>query len=58
MDGSREVIKPIHAIVTADSEDEAVSQLAQSAKRQYPGYTLISTLTSPVPVTGKCEIHI
>ncbi|MGY2488171.1 hypothetical protein [Cupriavidus sp. CP313] len=57
-DGTMDVIKPVHAIVEADSQAEAISQLTESAQRKYPGYTLISTLASPVPLAGKCEISI
>lgn len=58
LDGTNDTIKPIHAIIAAASEAEALSKLVESAKRQYPGYTLISTLASPVPNAGKCEIGI
>ncbi|WP_342051334.1 MULTISPECIES: hypothetical protein [unclassified Cupriavidus] len=58
LDGTNDTIKPIHAIIAAASEAEALSKLIASAKRQYPGYTLISTLASPVPAAGKCEISI
>ncbi|BCF95389.1 hypothetical protein [Paraburkholderia largidicola] len=57
-DGTADVIKPIHAIETADTADAAVAAFSRSAGRQYPGYTLIGTLASPVPPAGTCESSI
>lgn len=57
-DGSSNVIKPIHGIVTAGTSDAAVSAFSTTARQQYPGYTLIATLASPVPAAGACENSI
>lgn len=57
-DGTKDVIKPIHAIVTADDENAAIAMFTGTARKQYPGYTLIATLASPVPAAGTCENSI
>ncbi|SDR62964.1 hypothetical protein [Paraburkholderia tuberum] len=57
-DGTSDVIKPVHGIVTADDSEAAVSAFSQTTRRQYPGYTLIATLASPVPAAGTCENSI
>ncbi|MFM0149973.1 hypothetical protein [Paraburkholderia sp. RL18-085-BIA-A] len=57
-DGTTDVIKPIHAIVAADDGDAAVAMFSGTARKQYPGYTLIATLASPVPAAGTCENSI
>lgn len=57
-DGTNDVIKPIHAIVTADNENAAIAMFSGTTRKRYPGYTLISTLASPVPATGTCENSI
>lgn len=57
-DGTPGVIKPIHSIITASTRDDAVAQFSEAARREYPGYSLISTLASPVPLIGTCEINI
>lgn len=56
--GATDVIKPVHAIVAADTKDLAVRQFEQSIQRQYPGYALIATLASPIPLAGTCENSI
>jgi len=57
-DGSKDVIKPIHAVVTADDENAAIAMFSDTARKQYLGYTLIATLASPVPAAGTCENSI
>lgn len=57
-DGTVDVIKPIHGIVTADDSKAAVEAFTDTARTQYPGYTIIATLASPVPVVGTCENNI
>jgi hypothetical protein len=57
-DGTTDVIKPIHAIVAADDGEAAVAMFSGTARKQYPGYTLISTLASPAPAAGTCENSI
>ncbi|MFM0572598.1 hypothetical protein PQQ88_30270 [Paraburkholderia caledonica] len=57
-DGTTDVIKPIHAIVAADDENAAVAIFSGTARKQYPGYTLIATLASKVPAAGTCENSI
>ncbi|ALS68371.2 hypothetical protein [Pandoraea apista] len=57
-DGSTDVIKPVHGIIAATDEDEAVATFSRTAKQTYPGYTIISTLASPVPLAGFCENNI
>ncbi|WP_236597771.1 hypothetical protein [Paraburkholderia kirstenboschensis] len=57
-DGAKDVIKPIHAIVTADDENADIAMFSGTARKQYPGYTLIATLASPVPAAGTCENSI
>ncbi|REE07243.1 hypothetical protein B0G71_7727 [Paraburkholderia sp. BL27I4N3] len=57
-DGTTDVIKPIHAIVAADDGEAAVAMFSGTARKQYPGYTLIATLASPVPAAGTCENSI
>lgn len=56
--GTTDVIKPVHSIIKAGTEDSAVRQFEQSIQRQYPGYGLIATLASPIPLTGTCENSI
>ncbi|CAJ0807593.1 MULTISPECIES: hypothetical protein [Ralstonia] len=51
-------IKPVHGIFTAKTGEEAVEQFANQVRSEYPGYALISTLASPVPLAGTCELHI
>ncbi|MDN7570581.1 MULTISPECIES: hypothetical protein [Burkholderia] len=53
--GSTDVIKPIQAILTADDGGAALQTFIKSAQTQYPGYALIATLVSPVPIAGTCE---
>ncbi|GAB6849160.1 hypothetical protein [Paraburkholderia kururiensis] len=57
-DGSTDVIKPIHGIVTADDSAKAIAAFSNTARQQYPGYALIATLASPVPQVGTCENNI
>lgn len=57
-EGSSDVIKPIHSIITAEDSQAAISFLARTAKQQYPGYRLLATLASPVPAIGTCENDI
>ncbi len=57
-DGTTDVIRPIHAIVAADDGDAAVAMFSGTTRKQYPGYTLIATLASPVPAAGTCENSI
>jgi hypothetical protein len=57
-DGTTDTIRPIHAIVVAETGDTAVQQFSQTARRDYPGYSLIATLASPVPEAGRCESSI
>lgn len=57
-DGASDVIKPIHGIVTAADQNAAVEIFSGTARKQYPGYTLIATLASPVPPSGTCENSI
>ncbi|WP_321935399.1 hypothetical protein [Paraburkholderia sp. J8-2] len=52
--GAADVIKPIQAIVVAGDSDAAVKDFARTAQKQYPGYSLIATLASPVPNVGTC----
>ena len=56
--GTTDVIKPIHVIVTAETDESAVALFAKTAAAQYSGYTLMATLASPVPATGTCENSI
>lgn len=56
--GSPDVIKPIHSIITADDGDIAIARFARTAQQQYPGYTLVASLASPVPEVGTCESNI
>lgn len=56
--GTTDVIKPIHGIVVAETNEAAVATFAKTAVAQYSGYTLIATLASPVPVVGTCENSI
>jgi len=53
--GTTDVIKPIQAIVVADASESAVKQFSRSVANEYPGYTLIATVASPVPTVGTCE---
>lgn len=57
-DGTTDVIKPIHSVVTADDSETAVASFSRTAREQYPGYTLIATLASPIPAVGICESSI
>jgi len=57
-DGTTDVIKPIHSIVTAADSKGAVTAFTDTARRDYPRYTLIATLASPVPAVGTCENNI
>ncbi|AMR77942.1 hypothetical protein [Cupriavidus nantongensis] len=51
-------IKPVHGIFTAKTGDAAVADFAEQVRTKYPGYALISTLASPVPLAGTCELQI
>lgn len=44
------VIKLVHAIKTANSANEAVGMFMAEILRQYPGYSLIDTVASPITV--------
>ena len=57
-DGTTDTIKPIQAIVVAETGDTAVQQFTKTAQHDYPGYSLIATMTSPVPNAGRCESSI
>lgn len=56
--GTTDVILPIQAIITADDDDTAIKMFAKTAQHDYPAYSLIATLASPVPAAGKCENSI
>jgi len=56
--GTTDVIKPVHGIVTAETNESAVAIFVKTASAQYSGYTLIATLASPVPAAGRCENSI
>jgi hypothetical protein len=53
--GTTDVIKPIQAIIAAESDDTAIRMFAKTAEHDYPAYSLIATLAAPVPAAGKCE---
>ncbi|MCY1554939.1 hypothetical protein D9M68_915530 [compost metagenome] len=56
--GEQSIIKPVHAIEIAESEDMAVRKFADSLAREFKGYTLISTLATRIPAVGVCETNI
>lgn len=56
--GTTDVILPIQAIIAADDDDTAIKMFAKTAQHDYPAYSLIATLASPVPAAGKCENSI
>lgn len=56
--GTTDTIKPIHAVIVADTDAAALQQFSKTAQHDYPGYSLIATLASPVPATGRCENSI
>lgn len=56
--GTTDVILPIQAIITADDDNTAIKMFAKTAQHDYPAYSLIATLASPVPAAGKCESSI
>ena len=56
--GTTDVIKPIQAIIAADNDGSAIKMFAATAQHDYPAYSLIATLASPVPAAGKCENSI
>jgi hypothetical protein len=53
--GTTDVIKPIQAIIAADTDDSAIRMFEKTARHDYPAYSLIATLASPVPAAGNCE---
>ncbi|OUL87672.1 hypothetical protein CA602_13115 [Paraburkholderia hospita] len=53
--GTTDVIKPIQGVIAADDGDAAVRSFPRNAQKQYPGYSLIATLASPVFQAGTCE---
>ncbi|ENZ78045.1 MULTISPECIES: hypothetical protein [Ralstonia] len=57
-DGSTSEIKPAHGIYVARSQTEAIEHFAAEMRDGSPGYHLITTLASPVPVAGTCELSI
>lgn len=56
--GTTDVIKPIQTIVIADNGETAIKMLEKTAQHEFPSYSLIATLASPVPPAGKCENSI
>lgn len=56
--GSNSEIKPAHGIYVAQSQSEAVEHFAAEMRDGNPGFHLITTLASPVPVAGTCELNI
>lgn len=51
-------LKPVHGIITADTQAEAERIFSQDAKHDYPGYTLIEMFSTLVPVVGTCNTSI
>lgn len=56
--GTTDTIKPIQVIVVADTGGTAIQQFSKTAQHDYPGYSFIATLASPVPNAGRCENSI
>lgn len=56
--GTTDVIKPIQSIIVAEDEVTAIRMFEKSAQRDFPSFSLIATLASPVPPAGKCENSI
>jgi hypothetical protein len=57
-DGSASEIRPAHGIYVAKSQAEAIEHFAAEVQGGNPGYHLITTLASPVPLSGTCELSI
>ncbi|KAA0178817.1 hypothetical protein FX016_23075 [Cupriavidus gilardii] len=55
---NHEVIKPVHGIVTAGNESDALVIYMKRVTAAYAGYSLVSTLASRVPEVGECVAGI
>ena len=53
-------IKLVQSVEVAHSENEAVGAFTQKALAQYPGYSVFTTLVTPIPrqPQGKCNAVI
>jgi len=47
-DGQSDVIKLVQSVERAESADAAVGAITRKALAQYPGYSVLSTLVSPL----------
>ena len=51
-------IKPIHVVVQASTDTDALAAFIKVAERDYPEYNLVSTLASPVPQVATCRSNL
>ncbi|KWA84181.1 hypothetical protein WL29_22740 [Burkholderia ubonensis] len=48
------IVKPVHAIIEAKSDADAIVMLMKQVEHDWPDYGLISTLATPVPKVATC----
>ena len=53
--GTTNVIKVTHGIYVAESADVALRQFMREAQENFDGYSVLTTLVSAVPRSGRCE---
>jgi len=51
-------IKPVHVVVQASADTEALAAFIKVVERDYPEYDLVSTLASPVPPAATCRSNL
>ena len=49
-----EIVKPVHSIIEAKSDTDAIVMFVTKAGREYPDYGVISTMATPVPKVATC----
>lgn len=49
-----DIVKPVHAVVEANSDTDAIVMFVNKVVSDYPDYGLISTMSTPVPKIATC----